>query len=839
MQASDLRLQQSVGNKNPALVRALEAKARSVNRALAYEYLVDALKTGAYLRALRTVLASPWAVYLLRFAIEARFYRAASRLKFASSPIDTHKRNVCIISQQCIDGRTNHISSYLLRLSAALAAQHIEVHFLSPFLSAIEQRPILTLQTETSVFKTYRVRGAWHIGKWLICKNPWHLFRSCIATIKSILADRGLTSQWAARQALSSVAQPLTREDQLFLAQYIPRTAGYLIADCSYLTDAFPYALRPNAHSAVLVHGLIWRNTSQFAGDAVSRIDDTELAKLAQADTIVAGEKELAANLRGRLPNHCVTAVPIIVNQVSAPQPGDSDLLLFVGSRTAANIDALQWFFDNCWPLIRRSRPLAQLWVAGTVSPAFVRPPEGVKVLGLVNDLPSLYRQAGVVVAPLRIGTESKTTLLDALAHGKAVVATSLSLRGLTELYADTVRIADEPSDFASAVVALLDNESLRVSFGVKGLGALFRGFSSTSEPLVSKIKSSKTPYIAATELDSGNNRITTSTTPKGAGVPAATESILDTNPSTEIDSTVTVCICTFRRSSIVSTLYTVVSQILPPDISCRIIVVDNDFERTAEPLIANFRATTETAVEYVHAPGQNISIARNASLDACKTRWLAFLDDDELASVNWLAQLIARRENVSAVFGPSEAVYTTACPNWVQAADLHSNRVIWRRGTIETGYTSNVLIDLNFVRQHQLRFNEELGRSGGEDTMFFAAMRRAGGRLAYVSDAIAYEHVPDARTTLSWVVKRRFRVGQVTSMMLQVYDPREYRSIPFMAPLKISCCVAAAVLLAPRPGHAMWWLMRSVFHYGILSYRLTGRVREEYSYSESEPRTD
>jgi hypothetical protein len=47
---------------------------------------------------------------------------------------------------------------------------------------------------------------------------------------------------------------------------------------------------------------------------------------------------------------------------------------------------------------------------------------------------------------------------------------------------------------------------------------------------------------------------------------------------------------------------------------------------------------------------GPNIAIARNAGLAACKTRWLAFLDDDEVASLGWRDRLIADRGNASAV---------------------------------------------------------------------------------------------------------------------------------------------------------------------------------------------
>jgi succinoglycan biosynthesis protein ExoM len=294
----------------------------------------------------------------------------------------------------------------------------------------------------------------------------------------------------------------------------------------------------------------------------------------------------------------------------------------------------------------------------------------------------------------------------------------------------------------------------------------------------------------------------------------------------------VTVCICTFRRSTVVSTLRSVVAQTFIHPLTFRIIVVDNDSEPTAAPLVALFRSTNNSEVEYLHAPARNISIARNAGLDACKTPWLAFLDDDEIASVRWLDRLLAHRANASAVFGPSEAIYAPKTRKWISIGDFHSNRIIVRRSIVETGYTSNVLIDMNFVRRHRLRFNEQLGRTGGEDTIFFAAMRQLGGRFAYAPEAIAHEIVPSEKTSLNWVVKRRYRAGQITSMMQQMYHAREYQLSLLQTPIKILYCVGTAALLVLLPRRAMWWLMRAVFHFGILSYRIGGKVREEYSVS-------
>jgi succinoglycan biosynthesis protein ExoM len=257
--------------------------------------------------------------------------------------------------------------------------------------------------------------------------------------------------------------------------------------------------------------------------------------------------------------------------------------------------------------------------------------------------------------------------------------------------------------------------------------------------------------------------------------------------------------------------------------------VIDNDFSPTAKALVSNACAATKMSVEYLHAPGQNISIARNAGLMACRTRWLAFVDDDETATPSWLDRLMASRGGAAAVFGPCEAIYGDKTPTWIRVGDYHSNRVVRRRGVIETGYTSNVLIDMKFVRAHKLEFDKELGRTGGEDTLFFYAMYRCGGRLAYAVDAIVNEAVSPSRTAMSWVVTRKYRAGQTYAKLQQRYNSRKYRQILLLSPAKIAFCAGIAAVLVLCPSRAMWWVMRGVLHLGTLSYRLSGKVYQEY----------
>jgi succinoglycan biosynthesis protein ExoM len=289
-----------------------------------------------------------------------------------------------------------------------------------------------------------------------------------------------------------------------------------------------------------------------------------------------------------------------------------------------------------------------------------------------------------------------------------------------------------------------------------------------------------------------------------------------------------TVCICTFRRPSVFYTIDSVARQSALMNRHFRILIIDNDSEPTALKIATEFRSRTNVTVDYKHVPGQSISAARNAGLDTATTPWLAFVDDDEFVSANWLAELVASRDLANAVFGPCEAIYGDMTPNWIKQGDYHSNRII-ETDRITTGYTSNVLIDMSFVRRYGLRFDPELGRTGGEDTMFFHAMYRKGGVLRYASSAVVYERVVSSRLSLGWIVRRRYRAGQVRALVSHQFDRFEYAWLSWTAPLKVTvCAIMAATTILNRP-RAMWWLMRGVFHWGTISYALGARVHEEY----------
>lgn len=99
--------------------------------------------------------------------------------------------------------------------------------------------------------------------------------------------------------------------------------------------------------------------------------------------------------------------------------------------------------------------------------------------LGFVKDTKSLYAEAGVVISPLRAGSGLKIKLIEALAHGKAVVATPKTLQGVEALFSQAVCLAEDPDKFASAVTELLIDRNARSDLATRGLAVLHAHFSS------------------------------------------------------------------------------------------------------------------------------------------------------------------------------------------------------------------------------------------------------------------------------------------------------------------------------------------------------------------------
>jgi sugar transferase (PEP-CTERM/EpsH1 system associated) len=146
---------------------------------------------------------------------------------------------------------------------------------------------------------------------------------------------------------------------------------------------------------------------------------------------------------------------------------------VFVGALDyLPNVDGIKWFCEAVWPEIHRFHPEARISLVGRrPTPAVRRLADlpGVNVVGQVPDVRPYYARAAVVVAPLRLARGVQNKLLEALAMGKALVASSATLAGLkTQADVHLLR-ADSADEWQKAIRQLLGDRSLRQRFGAAG----------------------------------------------------------------------------------------------------------------------------------------------------------------------------------------------------------------------------------------------------------------------------------------------------------------------------------------------------------------------------------
>jgi glycosyltransferase involved in cell wall biosynthesis len=148
-----------------------------------------------------------------------------------------------------------------------------------------------------------------------------------------------------------------------------------------------------------------------------------------------------------------------------APEPGR---IVFTGSMNwPPNEDAAEHFARDVMPAVRSRIPDATFWIVGADPSPRVRNLAniaGVKVTGTVTDIRPWIWSAAVYASPLRFGLGVKNKILEAMACGAAIVATTRSLSGTPLVDGRDAMVADDDTNFADAVVRVLSDSELRNS---------------------------------------------------------------------------------------------------------------------------------------------------------------------------------------------------------------------------------------------------------------------------------------------------------------------------------------------------------------------------------------
>jgi glycosyltransferase involved in cell wall biosynthesis len=206
------------------------------------------------------------------------------------------------------------------------------------------------------------------------------------------------------------------------------------------------------------------------AARLAQRAVESERQLLSSWDRIFICSEDDRAYLAGKIPNHRaeIVVLPNLVQLPDNPPPPRRTTpltLLYVGTLGYfPNADGVIWFCREVLPVIRELSAIPiRLLIVGTGASDDVRDlahiPE-VEVVGEVERVDEWYRRADLVVVPLRAGGGTRIKLIEAFAHQRPVVSTSIAAEGLAVVDGKHLLIGDRPAVFARHCLRLLHDSA-------------------------------------------------------------------------------------------------------------------------------------------------------------------------------------------------------------------------------------------------------------------------------------------------------------------------------------------------------------------------------------------
>ena len=118
------------------------------------------------------------------------------------------------------------------------------------------------------------------------------------------------------------------------------------------------------------------------------------------------------------------------------------------------NKEGIKWFLDEVWPIIHQALPDLKIYLAGREMPSWLLELNlsNVKVIGEVPDAHEFIRSKSISIAPLLSGSGIRIKIIESMAMGKAVVATTIGAEGINYTTGKDIMIADTPEAFCEAV---------------------------------------------------------------------------------------------------------------------------------------------------------------------------------------------------------------------------------------------------------------------------------------------------------------------------------------------------------------------------------------------------
>lgn len=299
----------------------------------------------------------------------------------------------------------------------------------------------------------------------------------------------------------------------------------------------------------------------------------------------------------------------------------------------------------------------------------------------------------------------------------------------------------------------------------------------------------------------------------------------------------ITVAALTFRRAEGLRTLLEALRHqrhdpARPYELT--VVIVDNDAGGSGRAIVDTFAQEAAYRIIYVIEQQQGIPMARNRALDAAPTDTdlFVFIDDDEWPVDDWLNAMLLTLDATGAdiVHGPVEPVFASEGNPFFISARTFADRRHSEGKQIGYAASNNVMMDAKLVRAANLRFDERMRFTGGEDYLFFNQAVRRGLKIHWSDQAKVFEGIPASRMTWKWALQRQLRIGNTFAVATGIQHGRLHK-FKWLAIGLFRMALGAALLptIAVSPRYGWRGVVHSIRGAGIV-VGLLGLAFEEYA---------
>jgi sugar transferase (PEP-CTERM/EpsH1 system associated) len=272
------------------------------------------------------------------------------------------------------------------------------------------------------------------------------------------------------------------------------RDRDYDVVVCDFLVTSTNLPPVPDSVRVLFQHNvesMIWRRHYETQAYSIKRaffyiqwrkMQAYERASCRSFDVVVAVSEVDRDQMRDEFGVNEVHDVPTGVDtDYFRPLGGASSPfeLVFTGSMDwMPNEDAILHFVKEILPRIASSIPGVSLTIVGrNPSPALTALAvcDGrLTVTGRVDDVRPYVGRAAAYIVPIRVGGGTRLKIYEAMAMERPVISTSIGAEGLPVRDGEELLIADDPDEFAEAVLGVLGDGNLAKRLGQRA-GAVVR----------------------------------------------------------------------------------------------------------------------------------------------------------------------------------------------------------------------------------------------------------------------------------------------------------------------------------------------------------------------------